>query len=251
MTRAVIRRAQPWLGTIVSIELAEDDDPARSAHAFTRAFAAIERVHTAMSAQLPTSDVARFNRAREGAVFACDPWTVRVLQLAARLRRASGGLFDVALGTARASAYGMVDPRHVIKLDRKAQIDLGGIAKGYAVDRAVATLRCCGIKRGLVNAGGDLRAFGPGRWPILVRGAGALALERGALATSQYLAGRSPYRNDALITPATGAVREIDRAITVAARNCALADALTKVIALSGTTRHSLLREVQGQAWLR
>jgi thiamine biosynthesis lipoprotein len=145
----------------------------------------------------------------------------------------------------------VVGARHVVKLDRKAQIDLGGIAKGYAVDRAVATLRCCGIKRGLVNAGGDLRAFGPGRWPILVRGAGALALERGALATSQYLAGRSPYRNDALITPATGAVQEIDRAITVAAPNCALADALTKVIALSGAPHHPLLREVQGQAWLR
>jgi len=254
MSRSLVRRAQPWLGTIVAIEVMAEGDAAHAAPTFARAFAAVERVHEAMSLQSATSDVARFNTARNGAVVVCDPWTVNVLSLAHCLQRASAGLFDVALGTSRNGAYRIVDACSVVKLG--GRIDLGGIAKGYAVDRAVLALRASGVERGLVNAGGDLRAFGPGAWPIVVRTGQTdavvqIALERGAIATSQYRSGRSPHHDDALISPAGSAVHAIDRTITVAAPRCALADALTKVVALSGNARHPMLHEMGGLAWLQ
>ena len=248
--KQVRRRAQPWLGTLVSIDVVVDDDRLDVERAFASAFAVIARVHESMSAQRPASDVARFNAACRAELVTCDPWTIRVLRVASMLREASAGLFDVALGGG--AIYRIVDPRSVLKLDGRGRLELGGIAKGYAVDRAVAALRAAGVKRGLVNAGGDLRAFGKGAWPVALRGAaGGFALERGAIATSQYRDGRSPHHDDALIAPAASAVRRINRTITVAAPRCALADAMTKVVALTENARHPLLVQVGGQAWLR
>jgi thiamine biosynthesis lipoprotein len=248
---SIVRRAQPWLGTLVSIDIADAVDGALHARAFTVAFSAIARVHRAMSVQAGASDIARLNAAACGESISCDPWTIDVMHIASRLHAATDGMFDIALGTARGAAYRIVDPRNVIKVDGDSRIDLGGIAKGYAVDRAVAALRACGIRRGLVNAGGDLRAFGRGAWPIMVRGGSRLTLERGAIATSQYCNGRSPYRGDALIAPSTRSVHRLDRAVTVAAPRCVLADALTKVVALSGDISHPLLHRVGGRAWLQ
>jgi thiamine biosynthesis lipoprotein len=252
MKAPLVRRAQPWLGTIVSIDVVAEGDAQRITGAFAGAFAAIERVHVSMSRQREGSDVARFNAAQRGEVVVCDAWTIQVLRLAQQLRGASGGLFDVSLGRASQAGYRVVDTHQVIKLLDECCIDLGGIAKGYAVDRAVMVLRACGVRRGLVNAGGDLRAFGPGAWPIAIRGGlQGIALQCGAVATSQYRRGRSPFRDDALIAPDTGAVHAIDRTITVAAPRCVFADALTKVVALSGAVHHPLLRELGGQAWLQ
>ena len=254
MTMTIVRRAQPWLGTLVSIEVVASAGLDLEA-AFSHGFDAIARVHRAMSPQHADSDVARFNRVAGGATIRCDPWTLGVLRLAARVRHATDGLFDVALGTAQGGAYRSAGVRRVEKIAGTARIDLGGIAKGYAVDRAVQALRARGVTRGLINAGGDLRAFGAGSWPVIVRGvdgrpAMRLALEGGAVATSVYRAGRSPFRNDPLIAPENGRVHAIDQAITVAAPSCALADALTKVVALSGDTAHPLISRLGGRAWL-
>lgn len=251
MSGRVVRRAQAWLGTLVSLTVAA---PGKRQD-LTPAFAAVARVHRAMSPHEAASDVARFNRAGAGERIVCDPWTVQVLRLALRLRQESGGLFDVSLGTARGDGYRVLDDRTVLKL-APGRIDLGGIAKGYAVDRAVLVLRACGIRRGMVNAGGDLRAFGTGAWPVLVRPEGRpvaawIELERGALATSQYGCGLSPYRGDALIAPTCAAVHAVDCTVTVAAPRCALADALTKVVALSGDAHHPLVRRAGGRAWLQ
>jgi thiamine biosynthesis lipoprotein len=108
------------------------------------AFAAIERVHRAMSAQESTSDIARL---RGGRWWALDPWTRRVLDRAEEMRRATDGLFDYA-----ACDYA-----------------LDGIAKGFAVDRAVEALQSADIRAGVVNAGGDLRAFGEAFEEVYVR----------------------------------------------------------------------------------
>ena len=244
------RRAQPWLGTLVSIDVVLDNARFDVDGAFARGFAAVARVHESMSAQRPASDVARFNAARRGEIVLCDPWTIQVLRIAATLREASGGLFDVTLGAG--AIYRIVDARGVLKLRAGSRLELGGVAKGYAVDRAVAALRAGGVRRGLVNAGGDLRAFGKGAWPVALRGAaGGFALERGAIATSEYRDGRSPHHADALIAPATATMYRTNRTITVAAPRCALADAMTKVIALTDDPRHPLLVQIGGQAWLR
>lgn len=85
-----------------------------------------------------------------------------------------------------------LDPdRGRVTLPRGVGLDLGGIAKGLAVDAAIERLRALEIEAALVNAGGDLAAYGlpPGAelWPISVptrQAAMTVALHHGALATS-------------------------------------------------------------------
>ncbi|MFW1123225.1 FAD:protein FMN transferase, partial [Vibrio parahaemolyticus] len=64
----------------------------------------------------------------------------------------------------------VIDARRV-RLARRVLVDLGGIAKGHAVDRAVAAMIAAGAPCGLVNAGGDLRGFGAMDWAIGLRDA--------------------------------------------------------------------------------
>lgn len=106
-------------------------------------------------------------------------------------------------------------------------IDLGGIAKGYAVDQAVASLRASGVTSGLVNAGGDLRAFGPRSWPIelqhpvvTARTRPLVRLRDAALASSVAAADAGFVGTRPRGARWTGS--------TVLARDCATADALTK-----------------------
>ena len=116
-------------------------------------------------------------------------------------------------------------------------LDLGGIAKGYAVDRAVDALRVAGARAGLVNAGGDLRVFGSDEWmPVRLRHPAAPAhtltlfdVRDAAAATS------ADYFRDArggLVEPRAQSLRSYPCSVTVVAPTCALADALTKVVAL-------------------
>jgi thiamine biosynthesis lipoprotein len=91
--------------------------------------------------------------------------------------RAGGGWRDIRIG-----ADG------TISLPRGVAIDVGGIAKGMSVDASLAALRARGVDSALISAGGDLAVTGslPGRrpWPVAVEGGEAVALSRGALATS-------------------------------------------------------------------
>ena len=187
----LIRRAQPWLGTFVEIGVAAGHDVAIEA-----AFAEVARVHRLMSFHEETSDVARLRAASAGAAVILDAATVAVLKIAAELHRATDGLFDVTIGrqlvrngflprtssTDLARFPGTTRDIEIIddisiRLHRPMLIDLGGIAKGYAVDRAVAVLCDAGVGFGIVNAGGDLRVFGPVAMPIEVRiGAGTLSV---------------------------------------------------------------------------
>jgi FAD:protein FMN transferase len=196
---ASVRRLRPLLGTFVEIR-------ARSARgdaerAVELAFRAIERVHRAMSAQESTSDIARLRSGRRAAL---DPWTRRVLERAQELRRATDGLFDCAA----------------------CDHALDGIAKGFAVDRAVECLQTASIAAGVVNAGGDLRIFGDCDEDIHVRppyASGTLLhlghMREGAIATSS---------SALVVDPRCGARCAPARGVTVVADDCMTADALTK-----------------------
>ncbi len=127
-------------------------------------------------------------------------------------------------------------------------VDLGGIAKGYAVDRAIAALRRAGATSGLVNAGGDLRVFGAEAAPVHVRHPkqpGSFftlgELHDGALATSAltFSGTTSPSGGrviGALVDPRSGTACGHGVSITVLARTTWLADALTKVVAVDSCT---------------
>jgi len=247
-----IARAQVWLGTLVEVALPATD---ASESRFAAAFAAVTHVHRVMSAHDEESDLARIARDAHRRTVTVDVETHAVLELALALFRESGGAFDVTIaplparhGLLPASAAGRgarcarMDALHLtpglgVRASTPVALDLGGIAKGHAVDRAVDALRAAGARSGLVNAGGDLRVFGAADWmPVRVRHPAVPAqflqlfdVRDAAVATS------ADYFREArrgLVDPRTQSLRPFPGSLSVIAPTCALADALTKIVAL-------------------
>ncbi len=245
----LVRRSQPWLGTFVEITVRHRDiDLAH--RAIAAGFAAIAHVHRAMSPQIARSDVDRINRAPvDVAVRVCEA-TWNVLRIADDLHVRSDGLFDCAVDTCGAPSsqrdLDLSREGEVIKRSPLA-IDLGGIAKGYAVDVALRAVRDAGAAGACVNAGGDIAVFGDESYRIEVRDPfepgtrhPLVELDAFAVATS------SIEECDALHCGMHA--RHVDRAafdrgatICVIAPQCVYADALTKVVALRGAAAHPLL----------
>jgi FAD:protein FMN transferase len=195
------------MGTWVECLVEAPSSPALKAalDAVEREFGRLERMLSRFRAD---SELSRLNRER--AVEDASDELLELTALALDARERTGGRFDPTLHDALVAAgydrtfdeltgagAPAVDPSgggdvtitgSRIELGRGASLDLGGIAKGYAADRCVATLATFGPA--LVNAGGDLAISGPradGPWPIGVAvpaGTLTLALERGGLATS-------------------------------------------------------------------
>lgn len=172
-----LRRAKPLLGTLV--EITASGPEAALQPALDAAFASIERVHRLMSFHASDSDVSRINAAETGSVVSVEADTFRVLTRALELGELSGGVFDIATAGALVEQGFLPAPAgaqrpepqasfrdlvlmdgHRVQWHRKGWIDLGGIAKGYAVDCAIATLHSHGVDAAVVNAGGDLRCYG-------------------------------------------------------------------------------------------
>ena len=131
-------------------------------------------------------------------------------------------------------------------------LDLGGIAKGYAVDAALAVLRDAGLASARVNAGGDLARFGDAAAPVQVRHPlvptqmlHLAELQNGAVATSAgyYQHGASPLRH-----PGSGAELCRHDSISVLAPDCMTADALTKIVAAEPARAPALLARYRAQA---
>jgi thiamine biosynthesis lipoprotein len=262
------RRARPLLGTFVEITAV---GPARSAldSAAEAAFAAIGEVHRLMSFHDPESDVSRVNRDA-----ACGPvrvaaWTFDVIAAAVDLNRRSRGAFDVTVapllqdaGLLPSGADGAAGPGQTIELlaghdirfrAAGARIDLGGIAKGFAVDRAVEVLRAQGVSAALVNAGGDLAAFGPRAWPVHIRDPrdpretiGAIEIRDEALAStggSFDPIALPRVASTAVFDPHTRAPAAGVAGATVRASSAMMADALTKVVMIDAESAAGLLAQ--------
>ena len=268
-------RARPLLGTLVEIGARGASAQAVDA-AIDQAFAAVQTIHDRMSYHDPASDVSRLNRAGAGCIVV-HPHTWAVLALAREVAEASGGRFDVSIAPELVRhGYlprhaGFVQPapeadwQHIellpgdrVRLARLLHLDLGGIAKGYAVDCAIRALRDAGMDAGRVNAGGDLRLFGAAEEAIHIRHPHAATrllplcrLSDGAVATSAtYYAGRlmdgravSPLIDAATRRPCAGG-----RSVSVLAGRCAVADALTKVVYADPEAALSALRHFGAHA---
>jgi thiamine biosynthesis lipoprotein len=245
-----MKRLRPLLGTYVGIEV-EGLDAGHAAPAIDAAFAAVELVHRLMSVHRPDSDISRLNRDAWRHPVEVHPWTLRTLRWALSIHAATDGLFDCAVGYELNGAGLLADCglEHVVRgsladvellpdgrcrFARRLGLDFGGIAKGFAVDRAIATLRRHGVRSAVVDAGGDMRMIGAEPRPIHVRDpadarryhfAGRLA--NGAIATSTAAAGALLCARDR--TPLRSA-----SAYSVLAPVCVAADALTKVVAQTG-----------------
>lgn len=241
-----LRRARPLLGTFVEIRVPAGTD----LQAFNDAFASVDRVHRLMSVQETTSDVSRINCARTGAEIPIDEWTERVLRRAQEISRATDGVFDCCAG---AGACGDLElmPGFAVRKHRPLQITLDGIAKGFAVDQAVAALREAGIEKGAVNAGGDLRLLGAHAEAVYVRDPGDLSrlvllghIQNEAVATSaSYFSSIEQHgtRASQIVHPRTGRRCPSDWSATVIAPDCMTADALTKVALLDPDGAHTAM----------
>jgi thiamine biosynthesis lipoprotein len=220
-----------------------------------------ERLEQLLSRFRPDSELSRLNRA---GTLEVSSELAHVVELALTARRLTGGLFDpcvhdalVAAGYDRTFAQIVpdgadtpppgptcgggvsVDGRR-ISLEAGAAIDLGGIGKGYAAERAADLLASAGPC--LVDAGGDIAVRGAQTWPVGVEtgdGTVTLALDGGALATSgtdrrRWV--RNGEERHHLIDPRTGrsAASDLLR-VTVFADDAVQAEVLAKLLFLSGT----------------
>jgi thiamine biosynthesis lipoprotein len=234
------------MGTFVAIEAAAPSEMI-AATAIEAAFAALAEVEQRMHPSRGEGDVARINAAPPGVRTPIHASTAEVLRLALLLNTITDGAFDpclpvrpgrfadLELGESPSQASAWVIARAPLALD------LGGIAKGYAIDCAVEALREGGCSAGTVNAGGDLRLFGDRPETILVRRADgrcrALLLSDAALAVSDLDEPRRPpehrgyyIRRDHGVCRETAAA--VQRHAAVVAPDAMRADALTKCVLL-------------------
>jgi len=284
----MIRRAQPWLGTLVEVSIGAmggaAPDPQNPAdlqaanQAINLAFARIGQVHRLMSFHDAASDVSRFNRADAGEMLAVDPHTWAVLELAQQIHDSSEGIFNIACAPrlvawdclpSPASVRPVYEPSAAVLrceadgMVRKLAagwIDLGGIAKGFAVDVAVEALRSAGVTGACVNAGGDLRVLGSEPWPVAIRDplapfrtAKTVQQGEGAMATSAaYFSAKRHIGQQvcALVDGRNGEPLPGSTSITVQAPRCAVADALTKVVVATADTQHPALEAWNATAFI-
>ncbi len=261
--------------------LVDTDDAAGAAELGGIAAAEALRIERKFGRYRPEGEVHRIHEAH-GRPVAVDEETAALLDYAALCHELSGGLFDVTSGVLRRvwrfdGREAAPDPdaireavshvgwqrvrwdRPVLTLPADMEIDLGGIGKEYAVDRAANRLAERTDAAILVNFGGDLFASGPRRgarpWSVGVddparTGEAALYrvdLERGGLATSGdarrfvTVGGR---RLGHLLDPRTGwPVEGAPRSVTVLAATCLEAGTLSTLACLRGPGAAAFLRE--------
>ena len=258
-----VRRARPWLGTIVDIRV-DGMETARALRAVDAAFAEVAMVHRLMSFHGDDSDLARLRLAPVGTAVRVNARTREVLDWALRIAAVSAGAFDPTVAAAQVARGALPVPRSTFVPDGDASwrdielldgervrqrrplwIDLGGIAKGYAVDRAIEVLRAHGAIDACVNAGGDLRVAGALVERVHLRDvcgglAAGIELSDGAVATRN---GSNP------VPGAMGAGAWEGLTASVVASRCIVADALTKVVLARGDAARAMLADFAAQAW--
>jgi FAD:protein FMN transferase len=226
--------------------------------------------------------------ARAGNTVAVSPLLRDVVRASLTAAQRTGGLFDPTVGaelaalgydrpfatirrggaTERTPGHRMgswrdvrVGPLGTITMPVEMSLDLGGIAKGLAVDEAIATLQSRGVDSALVCAGGDVAVAGPlagsNAWPIAVEDADdsiTVPLVRGALATSsvegrRWTAGEHEHHH--ILDPRTGrSAATTLRRVTVAAAGCAEAEVHAKVAIILGAEQGGRWLEDEGYAAL-
>ena len=257
----LVRRTRIIMGTLVEIT-ALGPDQAQLDDALNAAFAEMSRIEELMSSHLPQSEVSRLSAAP--GPMAVSPETASVIAQGLEIAARSDGAFDLGLGrliaawdilgehpkvpsaAAIAAALQGVGPgdiqlsgQTVSKSRPDLAMDLGSIAKGYAVDRACQLLRERGISHASVNAGGDLMLIGDreGRpWRIGIQHPrkpgevlALVELNGGSIVTSgdyERFFEQDGVRYHHLLDPATGQPARGCQSVTVVAPNATLADAL-------------------------
>ncbi len=162
---------------------AQEDHARDAAH---QAFALVDEIENTLSRYIHGSDVSQINCMQSGQSLFISETCYECMRIALKIYTDTVGLFDITLGQQiehqknklegilpALKGQLMVDPNrpaiHCVEAGR--EIDLGGIGKGYALDRIVPLLRDLGIKSGLTSAGASTQlAFGEITWKIKLTG---------------------------------------------------------------------------------
>lgn len=234
-----------------------------------RAFAEIIDVHDRMSFHQPMSELSIINHNAHIRPMPVSEGLSSVLGLAHELSSATDGVFDVTIApelvasrllpnlTNNALPQGTWRDVHLrsdgsVFFRRPLWIDLGGIAKGYAVDRAIASLREAAVPAAIVNAGGDIGVLGSITEQVLLRVDGKdigdslplIEISEGSLASSSTTLDRGTHLDGRTRTALSDTAF-----VAVAAPECIAADALTKVVLASGFQYAHLLNKFGAQAF--
>ena len=276
------RREEAIMGTAISVELWSADE-ALAVRAMAAVMAEMHRIDAAMSPHKPTSELSRINRDAADRPVPLGDEMYALLERALAFSALSGGAFDItyaaagrlydyraglapdegALEAAR-TLIGWrnlhLDPaaRSVCFARRGMRIDLGGFAKGHAVDNSIAILKRLGIKHAMVAAGGDSHVIGArgGRpWTVAIRDprregevVAVLPLENVAISTSgdyERFFERDGVRFHHLLDPRTGKSPEGIRSVTIIADDGLTTEALSKTVFVLGVEAGLALVEAQ------
>ena len=285
----VVRKSVTGLmGTESSLTAVVIGKPASVAEdAIYAAIDELQRVEFVFSTYRPNTELARLNQAPVGKIVLLSKETLDLLKLSRKLAGQTDGAFDVTVGPvlrlwAQAAKVGRIPTQAELDqakaqtgwdlieiLDNGARkkvfaasIDLGGIAKGYAIDRAVEVLIQKGCAGGLINIGGDIRCFGIKEnnepWQIALEDPfnprsgnypARVGLTAGSVCTSgNYFRFSSidGKRFSHIVDPRSGRPAEIVPSVTVIAPTATIADAWATALSVLGPAGLELLEDNPG-----
>lgn len=268
------QREEAIMGTRVAVEL-WSEDAGLATRAMDAVMAEMRRTDELMSTYKPESQLSAVNAHAFERPVQVDPEIVDVVERSFDFSRMSDGAFDITYASVGylydfrahrrptdvqvAAALAGVDYRQVA-VDRKrntirflrpgVRIDLGGIAKGYAVDRCIEILQGLGIEHAMVNAGGDTRLLGDRRgkpWIVGIRDPRSegrmvtrLPLENEAISTSgdyeRYFE-EDGVRYHHILVPGTGQAARGVRSVTIIGPDATLTDGLSTTVFVLGVER--------------
>jgi thiamine biosynthesis lipoprotein len=270
-----VRRCRPLLGTFVEITVPGEMDAVTN-EAIQDAFQAIEKVQKLLNLHDQDSELSLLNREAARCPVRVSRETYKLIHCADRLAEESGGAFDYTVAPTLAR-WGILPEQlkrnavgswrdilflrdYQIYFLQPLALDLGGIAKGYAVDKAIEALQKCGVSSAVVNAGGDLRVFGDQPSRVHLRHPadpqsflGCLDVSDGSLATSAPSFSECEWngkRVSHLVNPRSQDPVIGPISVSVKAKECWLADALTKVVLNAPDEACKMLAKYNAEAFV-
>ncbi|MBN1239050.1 MAG: FAD:protein FMN transferase [Gammaproteobacteria bacterium] len=271
------------MGTEVSAQLWHEDEAA-GRRLVADVLEEYRRIDGAMSTYRPDSEISTVNARAAAQPVEIGAELLGLIETSLELSAASGGAFDITYESvgylydfrARrrpseadlAQRLDSIDYRHVVLdaaastvrfLDDGVRINLGGIAKGHAVERAAAMLRAQGVRHALLNAGGDTRVVGDRRgapWIVGIRHPRAdgvvtrLPLVDEAISTSgdyERFFEEDGRRYHHILNPATGRPTEGVLSVTVIGPDATITDGLsTTLFVLGAEAGLALIEDFEG-----
>ncbi len=272
-SEAIYKKSQRLMGTEMEITVVSADE--KKAHkAIDAAFEEISRIERMMSAYISDSQISMINKSAGEKPVKSDAELIGLVKRAVEYAGMTDGGFNIAVGPLIRlwkiadggdipdkneinRAQGLINYKDII-IDEKhgtiflrkkgMSIDLGGIAKGYASDKAKAVLKQHGIVSGIAAVAGDISAFGRkmdgSKWRIGIehprkKGAfiGVIELQDEAVSTSgdyERFFIKDGRRYHHIIDPKTGEPSDKCQSVTVIAKEGTATDALSTGIFIMG-----------------